>query len=201
MTGTLRLLVLPVALAAAVGACKPPPASQTEQTSAANASRNGMVVSKDALQPRKEAETANQANTQTSAAPPSVRRQTGAQPSPPDFIARYAELLQERNFVEAYTLLDPSMNLTEKQFEKGLSVYKTIHASIGKIGPVEGAAGSLYDIAQLTLTGEKTDGTAYTVTGPVTLRRVNDVPGSTAEQRQWHIYKIDLSSNPKTQQP
>jgi hypothetical protein len=26
----------------------------------------------------------------------------------------------------------------------------------------------------------------------MTLRRVNDVDGSTAEQRKWHIYKADF---------
>jgi hypothetical protein len=201
MTGTLRLLVLPVALAALISACERTTASQTEQASPANASQSGMVLSRDALQPSNEAQSVSQANAQAPAAPSSPLQEAGAQPSPSEFIARYAALLQARNFGEAYKLLDPSMGVTEQQFETRLSGYKTIKAAIGKIGPVEGAAGSLYDTVQLTLTGEKTDGTPYKVAGPVTLRRVNDVPGSTPEQRQWHIYKMDLSSNAKTQQP
>ena len=201
MTGTLRLLVLPVALAASLSACERTTASQTEQASPANASQSGMVVSKDALQPKNEAQPVTEANTQAPAAPSSASEAATAQPSPSDFIAHYAALLQAHNFGEAYKLLDPSMGVTEQQFEKRLSGYKTIKADVGNIGPVEGAAGSLYDMVQLTLTGEKTDGTPYKVTGPVTLRRVNDVPGSTPEQRQWHIYKMDLSSNSKTQQP
>jgi len=28
----------------------------------------------------------------------------------------------------------------------------------------------------------------------MTLRRVNDVDGSTAEQRKWHIYKADFAA-------
>lgn len=130
---------------------------------------------------------------------PNVRAQpSNGNASPADFVARYAGLLQAHKFDQAYSYLDPSMRLTKAQFEKRLSGYKTIHSAVGKIGPVEGAAGSLYSSVQLTLTGEKADGTPYTLTGPVTLRRVNDVPGSTQEQRQWHIYKMDLSSNPKT---
>jgi hypothetical protein len=35
------------------------------------------------------------------------------------------------------------------------------------------------------------------MTGPVTLRRVNDVPGSTEDQRRWHIVKMELTANPK----
>lgn len=201
MTGTLRLLVLPVALAAGLSACERTTASQTEQASPANAAQNGMVVSKDALQPKNEAQPVTEANTQAPAAPSSASEAATAQPSPSDFIAHYAALLQAHNFGEAYKLLDPSMGVTEQQFERRLSGYKTIKATVGRIGPVEGAAGSLYDTVQLTLTGERTDGTPYKVTGPVTLRRVNDVPGSTPEQRQWHIYKMDLSSNAKTQQP
>ena len=33
--------------------------------------------------------------------------------------------------------------------------------------------------------------------GPVTLRRVNDVPGSTAEQRRWHISQSGIRPRPK----
>jgi hypothetical protein len=201
MTGTLRLLVLPVALAAGLLACERTTESQSEQAGPANASQSGMVASKDALQPKNEAQPVTQSNAQAPAAPAPATQQTGAQPSPSDFIARYAALLQAHNFGEAYKLLDPSMGVTEQQFEKRLSGYKTIKADVGNVGPVEGAAGSLYDTVQLTLTGEKTDGTPYKVTGPVILRRVNDVPGSTPEQRQWHIYKMDLSSNAKSQQP
>ena len=197
MTGTLRLLLLPAALAVGISACERSPESQTEQASPANASQSGMVASKDALQPTNEPQAADTSRAQAPAASPAAA-QLGAQTSPAAFVARYASLLQAHKFDQAYSYLDPSMNLTKAQFENRLSGYKSIHAAIGKIGPLEGAAGSLYSTVQLTLSGEKADGTPYTVTGPVTLRRVNDVPGSTAEQRQWHIYKMDLRSNPKT---
>jgi len=200
MTGTLRLLLLPVALAVGLSACERTTASQTEQASPANASQSGMVVSKAALQPRNEPQAADTSQARAPAPPPPAA-EPGAHTSPAAFVARYASLLQAHKFDQAYSYLDPSMNLTKAQFENRLSSYKTIHAAIGKIGPVEGAAGSLYSTVQLTLTGERADGSPYTVTGPVTLRRVNDVPGSTAEQRQWHIYKMDLSSNVKTQKP
>jgi hypothetical protein len=35
------------------------------------------------------------------------------------------------------------------------------------------------------------------MTGPVTLRRVNDVPGSTEDERRWRIVKMELAANPK----
>src|SRR5690348_10765374 len=104
MTGTLRLLVLPVALAAGLSACKRSSESQTEQASPANASQSGMMVSKDALQPRNEAEPISQANARAPAAPAQASQEASAQPSPSDVIARYAALLQAHNFAEAYKL-------------------------------------------------------------------------------------------------
>jgi hypothetical protein len=197
MTGTQRLLIVPVAFAAALAACKQTPAeSQTDRAGSADTNQTSVVPSKDALGPVNAPQTITPTN---AAAPVSSAQQRGGEPSPAGFIARYAALLQARNFGEAYKLLDPSMNMTEKQFEERLAGYKTVHVDVGQIGPVEGAAGSLYDTVQLTLRGEKNDGAPYRPSGPVTLRRVNDVPGSTAEQRQWRIYKMDLSSKPKTQ--
>jgi hypothetical protein len=44
--------------------------------------------------------------------------------------------------------------------------------------------------------GRRKTGEAVHELGEATLRRVNDVPGSTPEQRAWHIYKIDLKPAP-----
>ncbi len=49
-------------------------------------------------------------------------------------------------------------------------------------GMSEGAAGTLYYTAPVILI----DG-ARRIEGEVVLRRVNDVPGATAEDRRWHI--------------
>ena len=187
---------LPAAFALFLSACHSPAASPTQQTQITNTTNVEVAVPQGAAQPVNR-EALNR-TTEEGPAPNIPAQPSKDQTSPVEFVARYAALLQAHKFDEAFGLLDPSMNLTKAQFEKRLAGYKTIHAAVGKIGPVEGAAGSLYDTIQLTLTGEKKDGTPYSLTGPVTLRRVNDVPGSTAEQRQWHIYKMDLTSNPKT---
>ena len=49
-------------------------------------------------------------------------------------------------------------------------------------GDQEGAAGSLYYTAPVTITDD-----ARRITGELTLRRVNDVDGPTAEQMRWHL--------------
>lgn len=54
-------------------------------------------------------------------------------------------------------------------------------------GRAEGAAGSLYYTAPITLI----DG-ARRVQGEIVLRRANDVPGASAEQLRWHIERLEL---------
>jgi len=46
------------------------------------------------------------------------------------------------------------------------------------------------------LYGKLKNGAPFNLVGPVTLRRVNDVPGSTEEQRRWHIAKSELAARP-----
>jgi hypothetical protein len=118
--------------------------------------------------------------------------------TPEQVVANYAALLEQRKFDEAFALWDPgAAGITREQFARQFADYKTIDAEVGDVAPPEGAAGSIYDDVQLTLTGDKKDGSPYTVTGPVTLRRVNDVPGSTAEQRRWRIVKTVLTADPR----
>jgi hypothetical protein len=74
-----------------------------------------------------------------------------------------------------------------------LSKYKEVHANIGGPGDMEGAAGSSYVDYPVQLYGRLKDGKEFNLRGTMTLRRVNDVPGSTEEQRKWHIYQTDFS--------
>ena len=62
---------------------------------------------------------------------------------------------------------------------------------IGKPGESEGAAGSIYITDPVILYGKTRAGESFRRGASVTLRRVNDVPGSTAAQRRWHIEQIE----------
>jgi hypothetical protein len=89
----------------------------------------------------------------------------------------------------------------DKYWSKGaekldLSRYREVHANIGAPGNSEGAAGSIYVDIPVQLYGRTKDGKEFNSRGTMTLRRVNDVPGSTAEQRRWHIHKSDFLTNP-----
>ena len=52
----------------------------------------------------------------------------------------------------------------------------------------EFAAGSLYVEVPVQTYGKLQDGTPFSSAGTVTMRRSNDVPGATAEQRRWRIH-------------
>jgi hypothetical protein len=70
--------------------------------------------------------------------------------------------------------------------EKRFSTLRDIKLDIGEAAE-EGAAGSLYCTVQVTLRDA-----SQAQPGSLTLRRVNDVPGATADQLRWHIVQSTL---------
>ncbi|WP_019517637.1 hypothetical protein [Sphingomonas sp. Mn802worker] len=79
-----------------------------------------------------------------------------------------------------------------RQFARGFS--NTRHTSVvtGTPSDPEGAAGSSYIRVPVTVRATLKNGIAQRFTGSYTLRRVNDVDGSTTEQRQWHLEDASL---------
>ena len=73
-----------------------------------------------------------------------------------------------------------------------LTAFAQIHAQVGAPGALEGAAGSSYVQVPIVLYGRYASGAEYHASGKATLRRVNDVPGATAEQLKWRIEKIEV---------
>lgn len=78
-----------------------------------------------------------------------------------------------------------------KQFERSFRADADVHIEIGELGDAEGAAGSIYVTEPVTFYGKTNEGSDYRRAAVVTLRRVNDVPGSTEVQRRWHIERIE----------
>jgi hypothetical protein len=116
---------------------------------------------------------------------------TGAQGAAAVVQAYYA-LVEAGRYAAARRLWGDgaASGLSEKAFAAGFARYRDYHAQIGAPGAVEGAAGSLYVEVPVVLYGRTPDG-AFTRKAKVTLRRVNDVPGSTAEDRRWHIRTVE----------
>lgn len=114
-------------------------------------------------------------------------------------VQSYGGLLEQRKFAEARQLWSnggEASGLSDAQFAAAYDKYATIHSEVGKPAGMEGAAGSSYITVPFRLYGTLKSGGPFNLVGPLTLRRVNDVPGSTEAQRHWHIEKSGLKPRP-----
>lgn len=126
-------------------------------------------------------------------APPAAGAIEG--PDPRVTLQRWAEALEARDWEAAYDTWGDdgaASGMDAATYADTYEDYRSIHITIGE-GHVEGAAGSLYYEADVAMSGVTQDGHDYRFAGPVTLRRVNDVPGASEEQLQWHIIANSLA--------
>lgn len=105
-------------------------------------------------------------------------------------LQRYFALLESGKTTEAYGLWSGSG--TPQDFAAQLARYREVHGNIGAPGEPEGAAGSIYVEIPVQLYGRLNNGKEFNSRGTMILRRVNDVPGSTDEERRWHLYKANF---------
>jgi hypothetical protein len=105
-------------------------------------------------------------------------------------VARFAQLVEDRRTSEARALWieGSETSAIEAQFES----LERFELEIGDPGRMDGAAGSSFIDFPLQATGRTKLGDPLILKGTATLRRVNDVPGSTKLQRRWHIYRVEL---------
>ena len=106
-------------------------------------------------------------------------------------VQQYAALIGQKRFGEAAALWESPPDLAA-QFAR----YVRIGANIGAPGQVDAGAGQLHVAVPFQLYGRLDDGQVVNGLGTVTLNRVNDVDGSTPEQRKWRIVKIDAEPKP-----
>jgi hypothetical protein len=114
-------------------------------------------------------------------------------------VQHYGALLEQRKFADARKLWGnggKASGLTEAQFIAAYDKYAAIHSEVGKPTDMEGAAGSSYITVPFHLYGTLKSGGPFNLVGPLTLRRVNDVPGSTEAQRRWHIEQSGMKPRP-----
>lgn len=116
-----------------------------------------------------------------------------------DVVQTYYALLGQGDYTKARALWGgggEASGMSAQAFAKSFAKYAQYNAQVGAPGDIEGAAGSLYVEVPVVVYGRLKSGEEVHMSGPVTLRRVNDVPGSTAEQRRWHISTIELNPRP-----
>jgi hypothetical protein len=106
-------------------------------------------------------------------------------------VQSYGALIEQKRFGEAAALWETPPDLAA-QFAR----YARIGANIGAPGQVDAGAGQLHVAVPIQLYGRLDDGQVVNGLGTVTLHRVNDVDGSTPEQRKWRIVKIDADPRP-----
>ena len=114
-------------------------------------------------------------------------------------VQTYYALVAEGHYGEAWRLWTQGgqgSGMSADEFAASFAHYVSYGANIGKPGAIEGAAGSLFVTVPVQIYGRRKSGEEVHELGEATLRRVNDVPGSTAEQREWHIFRIDLKATP-----
>jgi hypothetical protein len=109
-----------------------------------------------------------------------------------ELVRGLVDALNEGRFGDAWMLLGPNAP-PRPEFERRFTRYSGLKVTAGAAGDEEGAAGSIYLSVPLTVSGS-VDGTQVSDRATAILRRVNDVPGSTEEQRHWHIERIDWGS-------
>lgn len=103
-------------------------------------------------------------------------------------VQHYGALIEQGRFTEAAGYWgDKNIAVA---FAKELQSRGLKHLEIGDLSDPEGAAGSIFVTMPVVFyQGAKRS------PATVTLRRVNDVDGSTEAQRRWHIERIDWAKN------
>ena len=107
-------------------------------------------------------------------------------------VQHYGALIEQKRWAEANKLWNNGPGAAKSAAE--LSQNAEVHLEIGNPGEAEGAAGSIYVTMPVIFYGDSKDGQPFRRSADVILRRVNDVPGSTAERRRWHIERIDWTA-------
>ena len=122
--------------------------------------------------------------------PAAERTEKGAR----NVLLSWARAIELKEFDQAWSMLGAR---DKQRWSK--AQFAALFDGVGQItvavpsGTMEGAAGSSYYTVPITITAEGGSSAPLRIEGPVVLKRVNDVPGATAEQLRWHIDSADLS--------
>jgi membrane-bound inhibitor of C-type lysozyme len=112
----------------------------------------------------------------------------------------YFALVGEGKYGEAWRLWGDggkASGMTEQAFADSFKKYGQYHGQVGAPGRIEGAAGSSYVEVVAQAYGRLQSGEPFVLLGPITLRRVNGVPGATPEQLQWRIQSSGMKPVPQ----
>lgn len=132
----------------------------------------------------------------SSPSPPQSADSATLQQEAIELIHDYYRAIARRDYEHAYADWEGNGSASQQsleQFRQGFANTASVAVEIGAPGQVDGAAGSTYIEIPVTITAVTTSNVPQRFRGSYVLRRVNDVPGSTLEQRQWHIYSATIN--------
>ena len=101
----------------------------------------------------------------------------------------FVQSINRGRLADAYMLLGPGAPPLS-QFESNFRRFSNLEVRARPAGDQEGAAGSIYLLVPLDVRG-RIEGKSVERHAKAVVRRVNDVPGSTEQQRHWRIERID----------
>ena len=118
--------------------------------------------------------------------PEAEKGETGAR----NVLLSFARAIELEEFDQTYAMLGQAdrQAMTRAEFAALFDGFGEITVAV-PTGTMEGAAGSIYYEVPTTITGS--DGGK--LTGTTVLRRVNDVPGASAEQLRWHLDRFEVA--------
>lgn len=126
---------------------------------------------------------------------PLVPESEKGEPGARKVLLDFARAIEFEDFNRAYAMLGDAArdSIDHAEFAAMFDDFGEITVAV-PYGTIEGAAGSLYYEVPTTITGSS----GARLTGTTVLRRVNDVPGATAEQLRWHIESFKVEPAPKS---
>ncbi|MEH2279547.1 MAG: hypothetical protein V7K40_33425 [Nostoc sp.] len=111
-------------------------------------------------------------------------------------IRDYYSAITRQDYKQAYSAWEGNGAASKQsfeQFKQGFANTTSVAVEVGKPGTPDPGAGSIYIEIPVTVTAIGTNGTPQRFRGSYVLRRVNDVPGSTPEQRRWHLHSANIT--------
>jgi hypothetical protein len=109
-------------------------------------------------------------------------------------VRNYYAAVTRRDYRTAYAIWHGKQDY--RHFRRGYAATRSARVTFLSRGDPEGAAGSIYLELPVRVDAVLRSGARQHFVGSYTLRRVNDVPGSTAAQRRWHIESAHLKPVP-----
>jgi hypothetical protein len=186
---------VPLALALLLTACERSPPMNDKRNEATTASVSNVAeTSIEATQESRNIPVERVESDKLAFAPPKMTPQAEqSEKGTRNVLLTFAQAIEMKQLGQAWDLLGPAdkQKWTKVDFAAIFSDLTKASLAIGD-GTTEGAAGSIYYNAPITITGSDTAGRPVRIEGEAVLRRVNDVDGATQEQLRWHFDTFDL---------